>query len=267
MDANYNKQRRSNDIGGTTRDGGSTEDPLRVQATGEVKAGDTKSADTQSSNTQSADTQSANTKSADTTTDNAEIGDVTNRGTLRIKNMVCDRCIMTVDEVLRDHGFRVDQISLGVVVIAPKPDTDSLGAIEQDLEARGFSLARDHREQMVSAIKSELITYLRLIEARQEPPLLSEYLSAKMHRSYPTLSRAFTASEGHTIEQHLIRLRTERVKELLSFGEHTLSEIAFQVGYSSVQHLSAQFKKVTGKSVSEYKKERGSSRQKLDAIQ
>lgn len=187
-------------------------------------------------------------------------------GTIRIKNMVCDRCIMTVEELLRERGYHIERISLGEAVVKPPPDGEQLAEFGQALADKGFELTRDRREELVTTIKSELITYLGMIEDQNDPPLISEYLAKKLHKTYPTLSRSFSASEGISIEKYLIQLRIERVKELLSYEERTLSEIAWQLGYSSVQHLSAQFKTVTGMSVSEYKNGKNSLRQNLDSI-
>lgn len=186
--------------------------------------------------------------------------------TFHIKNMVCDRCIMTVESLLRNNGYQIQDVLLGQATISPQPDTQEWKKLESALQSVGFEIARSRREEMVAVIKSELINYLNVTQQGEELPLISDYLSQKMHRSYPTLSRTFTASEGLSIEKYLIRLRIERVKELLNFGDMSLSEIAWNLGYNSVQHLSAQFKSVTGKSVSEYKAHKGFSRKKLDAI-
>ena len=190
--------------------------------------------------------------------------------TLKIKNMVCDRCIMVVNEVLRTRGFHVHDVKLGMADISPVPDPDELKRLEQVLSRKGFELVRELRDEMVEAIKGELINYLRIVESHQEnatkPPLLSGYLAGKLHRSYPTLSRTFSSSEGLTIEKYLIRLRMERVKELLSYDELTLSQIAWRLGYSSVQHLSGQFRQVTGMPVTEYRKRDAPSRQTIDRI-
>lgn len=203
-------------------------------------------------------------------TDEKNPESVTSQSTLKIKNMVCDRCIMVVDEVLRGRGFRVDDVQLGEAVISPPPDAEELAGLEQELGMKGFELVRERREELATAVKSELINYLDLVVSHQEnatrPPLLSAYLAGKLHRSYATLSRSFTASEGITIEKYLIRLRIERVKELLSYDELTLSQIAWRLGYSSVQHLSGQFRQVVGMPVSQYKNSGASSRRQLDNI-
>ena len=193
-------------------------------------------------------------------------GEISESGIIRIKNMVCDRCIMSVRQLLSDQGFVVEKVTLGEAVVSPVPDPVQRERLERHLAEIGFELAGDHKQEIVTAIKSGLLSYLKLVEENQDPPLLSEYLAGKLHKSYPTLSRMFTTAEGITIEKYLIRLRIERVKELLSYNEWTLSEIAWRMGYSSVQHLSGQFKSVVGLSVSEYKKEDSTSRQKLDSV-
>ncbi len=192
------------------------------------------------------------------------------QSTLKIKNMVCNRCIMVVDEVLRGRGLRVEDVQLGKAVVSPEPEAEVLLGLEQELKQKGFELVRTRGDELATAIKSELITYMDVVESHQKtagkPPLLSGYLTGKLHRSYPTLSRAFTASEGMTIEKYLIRLRIERVKELLSYDEFTLSQIAWRLGYSSLQHLSGQFRQVVGMPVSEYRRQDAPSRRTLDKI-
>ncbi|MBP3192065.1 helix-turn-helix domain-containing protein [Natronogracilivirga saccharolytica] len=197
---------------------------------------------------------------------------------LRIKNMVCDRCIMSVRDLLNTLGFEVSGVTLGEAVVSPVPYDDQLTLIERELNSIGFELARDRREETVTVIKSLLIAYLSKVEAQSRADKkaggngdvisqpVSEFITSRLHRSYSSLSRSFSAKEGITIEKYLIRLRIERVKELLSYDELTLSEIAHQLGYSSVQHLSAQFRKVTGSSVTEYKTNNPGKRSKLDAL-
>ncbi len=197
-------------------------------------------------------------------------GESASQPTLKIKNMVCDRCIMVVDEVLRSQGFQVQDVQLGEASISPVPESEALFRLEEELSRKGFELIRERMDELVTAIKSELIGYLRIVESHQEnavkPPLLSAYLSGKLHRSYPTLSRAFSASEGITIEKFLIRLRIERVKEFLGYDEYTLSQIAWRLGYSSVQHLSGQFRHVVGMPVTRYRSRGATSRRTLDSI-
>ncbi|MDI6402824.1 helix-turn-helix domain-containing protein, partial [Balneolaceae bacterium ANBcel3] len=185
---------------------------------------------------------------------------------ISIKNMVCDRCIMAVEEILRSQGYRPVKITLGHAEIIPVPDEQGLLRIQEALTAKGFEFAVDPKEKLVAKIKGELILYVQKTEKEEKLPLLSEYLATRLHRSYPSLSRSFTAIEGTTIEKYMIRLRIERVKELLELDKLTLAEIAWKLGYSSVQHLSAQFKQITGESFSSYKEKSLSERKKRDAL-
>lgn len=191
---------------------------------------------------------------------------------LLIKHMVCDRCITSVEETLAGLGFEVKVISLGEVMVRPDPDKTRLELISQRLQQKGFELVRGQKDEVVTKIKAEVMAWLKMVETHRvdgptnDPPLLSEHLGRRLHRTYPTLSRTFSASEGLSIEKYLIRLRIERVKELLTYEEQTLSEIAWRLGYSSVQHLSGQFSSVTGMSVSEFRKGHTSTRKTLDTI-
>lgn len=182
--------------------------------------------------------------------------------------MVCDRCIMTVREVLQDLGYQVESVSLGKAVIREGPAEQQLDEIAHELNGKGFELIREREQEFVEQIKAQLINYLNYIEAEDEPKKLSEYLSEQLHHNYSYLSNRFSTWENSTIEQYLIRLKIERVKELLTYQELTLSEIAWKLNYSSVQYLSNQFKKVTGETVSSFQKHMDEdSRQSLDAIQ
>ncbi|HKK46844.1 MAG TPA: helix-turn-helix domain-containing protein [Balneolaceae bacterium] len=188
--------------------------------------------------------------------------------TLKIKNMVCDRCIMSVRDVLEDLGFRVESVSLGEASIAENPDEEDLSKVAKKLRGKGFELIREQKEALIEQIKGQLIEYVRLLESGDQPPKLSEYLSEKLHHNYSYLSNRFSGAEESTIENYLILLKIERVKELLTYEEMTLSEIAWKLNYSSVQYLSNQFKKVTGETVSSFRKHMNSgSRQSLDTIQ
>jgi AraC family transcriptional regulator len=165
--------------------------------------------------------------------------------------MVCPRCISAVTEVLRQQGVEVDEVTLGEARIRPpQPDLDRL---DQALHQIGFELLYDKEQQVVEQVKALLIEYVDALKNEHQPLNTSVFLAEKTGLSYPYLSKLFSRYENLTIEKYLIRLKIERVKELLSYNELTLSEIAWELKYSSVQHLSNQFKKVTGVSVSEYK--------------
>ena len=180
--------------------------------------------------------------------------------------MVCDRCIMTVRELLEDLGFRVKSVELGKAEIAGEPDDEKMSEIGRRLREKGFELIREEGDALVEEIKAALINYIEYLEEEDNPQNTSDYLSEKLHRNYSYLSNRFSSLTDYTIEQYLIHLKIERVKELLTYRELTLSEIAWKLNYSSVQYLSNQFKKVTGMSVTDFKNERHSSRKPFDAI-
>lgn len=188
------------------------------------------------------------------------------RATLYIKNMVCPRCVMVVRQVLGELGFEVVEVELGHAVVQAS-DPVSSDRLEERLEEYGFELLRGRNRQLVEQIKTLLLRYMQESEQSENSPKLSDYLTKELHQNYSSLSSAFSESQDTTIEKYLIHLKIERVKELLSYGEMTLSEIAYRLNYSSVAYLSNQFKQITGMSVTDYKKARDSFRKPLDSIE
>jgi AraC-like DNA-binding protein len=186
---------------------------------------------------------------------------------LAVKNMVCDRCIGVLTRELQKEGFSVIKTKLGEVEIATHIGQEDLEKIKKILKINGFELVEDRKQKVVEQIKTLVIEIIhRNLEAT---PLLmnySDYLSKKLGFDYSYLSMLFSSHEGITIEKYIILQKIERVKELLSYGELTLSEIAYQMNYSSVQHLSNQFKKVTGISPSAYKQQKNKVRKGLDEV-
>lgn len=173
-----------------------------------------------------------------------------------IKNMVCDRCCLVVENVLNNLGLRYASIDLGVIDFA-----DFQGAtlpdnikrlLSEDLEALGFSILNDKKSQLIEDIKKSCLDYIQHIQ-ESDKKVLSDHISSAVQLEYNYLSHLFSVVEGSTIEQYFIRLRVEKVKEFLIYGEMALGEIAFQLGYSSVAHLSGQFKKVTGLTPSSFR--------------
>lgn len=187
--------------------------------------------------------------------------------TLKIKNMVCDRCIMTVRDLLETLGYEVRSIELGQVRLADNLEGDELETIASKLQEKGFELITDKNNALVEKVKSQVIEYVSALEEKEDPPKLSSYLSEKLHHNYSYLSNRFSKHSNLTIQQYLIQLKIERVKELLSYREMTLSEIAWMLKYSSVQYLSNQFKNVTGETVSSFRTHLDAAdRQSLDNV-
>lgn len=185
---------------------------------------------------------------------------------LRIKNMVCDRCLQTVERIFKSNDLNVNLVELGSVHIAEGIHEIDTNRIGWQLREAGFDLLVDKNEQLTAKIKVELLKLLEKIEEGHHNYKLSVYLSELLAVSYQQISRTFSEQAGETVERYFMKLKIERVKELLSYGELTLSEIAWRLGYSSVQHLSTQFKTITGMTVSEFKKGDQNDRVPLDTI-
>ncbi len=193
-------------------------------------------------------------------------GDVSTT-TLHIKNMVCNRCIKVVREELEKLGHDVRSIVLGEVVIAGEPNKEALERIRTVLEENGFELIEDQRAKTIERIKHAVLKLVQR-DAEREPlrEKVSTYIEREVGRDYHSLSTLFSSIENITIEHYLILQRIERAKELLKYGELTLNEISYKLGYSSVAHLSSQFKKVTGMTPSAFRKMVGNVRLPLDKV-
>jgi AraC-like DNA-binding protein len=173
---------------------------------------------------------------------------------------------MVVRQTLEELGFEVLEVELGQALVQVD-ESISMDRVEEKLKKYGFELIRDKNQQLVEQIKTLLIRYIQESEQSEESPKLSEYLGKELHQNYSSLSSAFSESQDTTIEKYMIYLKIERVKELLSYGEMTLSEIAYRLNYSSVAYLSNQFKQITCMSPTDYKKARDSFRKPLDGIE
>lgn len=185
--------------------------------------------------------------------------------TLHIKNMVCDRCILVVGDVLRRCGIEPVRVTLGEAVVAEPLDEKRRAAVRQELERLGFELLESPRQVLVEAVKRAVIEWVRAGEERLDARL-SEYLERRLGRDYSALSKLFSEACGTTLEKYVIAQRIERAKELLADRELTLSEIADLLGYSSVAYLSAQFKQVTGMTPSRFRESEHPDRRPLDRV-
>ncbi|GBD86536.1 DNA-binding transcriptional regulator AraC [bacterium BMS3Abin03] len=186
---------------------------------------------------------------------------------LFVKNMVCGRCIRVVREDLENLGVEIKSIILGEVETA-KPLTQlPINRISETLQQSGFELIEDNKAKIIEKIKKEIISAIQQYEkVNLEEINFSSYLSDKLNKDYPYLSYLFSKTEGITIEHFVIMQKIEKAKEFLKYGELTLSEIAYWLGYSSVQHLSRQFKNITGFTASQYKSNINSHRKSIDKV-
>lgn len=184
---------------------------------------------------------------------------------LFIKNMVCDRCKMAVRSELTHVGLSPVRVELGEIEIEETETDGKIDALEQRLLALGFELLLDPKARLVEQIKAAIILLVRR-DTADAPPNISTYLADYLNKDYASLSNTFSQIEHTTIEKYLILQKVERVKELLTYGEFNINEIAYQLHYSSVAHLSNQFKKITGLSPSAYKKSAENFRRQLDML-
>lgn len=178
---------------------------------------------------------------------------------LHIKNMVCPRCIKVVREELMGLGLQVKKIQLGKVSVV-KSSSFNIGDISEALEKEGFELIRDPEDILIERIKLTVIELIHYNRKLNPTIRNSDFISKKLGKSYSSLSKLFSKKEKTTLEKYIILQKIERVKELLEYGELSLSEISSQLGYSNVHYLSTQFKSITGMSVSEYKNHKGNLR-------
>lgn len=185
--------------------------------------------------------------------------------TIHIKNMVCNRCILVVRQEVEKLDLRIQEIKLGEVTLLDELDSEKRRTIADALEPLGFDLIDDKKSQLIEQIKTTVIKWVREQDGERTVNL-SDILADQLHHDYNYLSNLFSEVEGVTIEKYHIAQKVERVKELLVYDELSLSEIAYQLGYSSVAYLSNQFKKVTGLSPSYFKKIKEDKRKPLDEV-
>lgn len=185
--------------------------------------------------------------------------------TLFIKNMVCNRCILVVQNELERLGFHTKKITLGEVTLINAISVTELKQLKVQLALFDFELLEDNKHKLIESIKRLII---ELIQEKNKPlqTTLSNYLSQSLQYEYNYLSNLFSASEPKTIEQFYIHQKVEKIKELLSYGEFSLKEISYQLHYSSVAHLSRQFKKITGSTTTQFKQLKEKKRKSLDKL-
>lgn len=166
---------------------------------------------------------------------------------LYIKNMVCGRCIEAVRAAFEQAGLPPEQVALGRVTIRDEnPGEEALQRVDELLKASGFERISDRKSRLIEAVKNVVIARIHHSERLDLKTNWSAIISEALHHEYNYISSLFSSVEGVTLEHYIIRQKIEKAKELLFYEEHTLSEIADRLGYSSVAHLSGQFKKITG---------------------
>ena len=179
--------------------------------------------------------------------------------------MVCARCIMAVTKVFEDEGLTPVDVELGKAVIKGPAGEQQRNRIARSLHQLGFELLDDRSLQTIEQIKAAVI---RLVHYKGNSTAvnLSNYIQQELHQDYSALSKLFSEYTSMTLERYYIEQRVERVKELLTYNELNITEIALSMNYSSVAYLSAQFKSVTGMTPSQFRQISGNKRRELDRI-
>lgn len=178
--------------------------------------------------------------------------------------MVCLRCVKAVEGILNKLDAGIADIRLGEVLLTKPLSPDDTEQLRSQLAQAGFELLDDSRSQLIVKIKSIIVDHIHYLEDEKFP--FAKILPRELNKEYSQLSKLFSETEGITIEHYVIQQKIEKVKELLAYKEMNLNEISYKMGYSSVAHLSAQFKKVTGLTPSQFKTQGIHLRKSLDLV-
>ncbi len=178
--------------------------------------------------------------------------------------MVCPRCISAVETTLKKLNIPYTEVKLGQADI--KDSKIDYLALNEELKAIGFELIQDKNLIIVEQVKTLIIDYIHHSESFVLKTNFSDYITEEIGYDYSYISNIFSETENRTIEKYIILQKTEKVKELISYNELNFTEIAFKLNYSSVAHLSKQFKEITGMTLSDYKKANDKGRNTLDNL-
>jgi len=181
---------------------------------------------------------------------------------VHVKNMVCDRCKSVLENEFTKAGFLVDHIALGEINFSNEINLD-METIKEILNRHGFEMIEDNQTLLVSKIKAYLI---ELLNNNESDVNLTVFLASKMNKDYSIISKVFSSRQELTIEKYFIKLKIEKVKELIQMNNMSFSEIAYSLNYKNSSHLAKQFKSITGLSMSEYKNLQNWNRKGIDKI-
>lgn len=177
--------------------------------------------------------------------------------------MVCPRCIKVVKDILNELSIGYEDVALGHVTVKGEQAAESIEALRTALSSEGFELLDDLQASEVEGIRLALIEWARMDGER---PSLSEYLQARCLKEYSAISKLFSQTKSITVERYAMLQRIEYAKELISYGDKSISEIAWTLGFSSPAHFSNQFKKETGISPKQFKELNSKKRNFIDGI-
>ena len=179
--------------------------------------------------------------------------------------MVCNRCITAVEDVFRNSEIDFVSVNLGWVETTNDLSNNKLQKLNENLQKIGFEILENASQKQIESIKKLILEKVQNLDINEDF-LLSKYLSEQLNKEYSNISKIFSQTENITLEQYFILQKIEKVKELLIYRELTLSQIADKLGYKTVQHLSQQFKKITGFSPSQFQELKEKKRLPIDFI-
>ena len=179
--------------------------------------------------------------------------------------MVSARCKMAVKEALKSLGLHFIVVDLGEVDVMEKVTQEQREELKLALLGSGLELMDDKRAMLIEKIKNAIVEMVHYTDEIIKVNF-SEFLSEKLKHDYTYLANLFSEVQGTTIEQYIISHKIERIKELIIYGELNITEIAWKMNYSSVAHLSNQFKKVTGLTPSHFKQLKEKRRSPIEEI-
>ncbi|WP_044202190.1 AraC family transcriptional regulator [Flammeovirga sp. OC4] len=174
--------------------------------------------------------------------------------TLRIKNMVCPRCVQAVWNILDQNDVMVDRVELGVAYLQLPLQPEQRDIVTKDLENLGFEILDDKQTILVEKVKNLIHDKFQNLEKQQWNKTFSSELEEQLKKDYSTISHLFSSTEGVTIEKYLNQQKIEKVKEFLIYDELSVKEIADLLGFNSTQYLSSKFKQATGMTPNSFKK-------------
>ena len=186
---------------------------------------------------------------------------------ISIKNMVCPRCIKSIELALKNIDIEFSHIELGTIYLTKIISESKRQSLRNHIEQHGFEIVDDKNTKIIESIKTLIINEIHHGKnEKRDDQTFSDFISKKLNIDYSSLSKLFSSIEGKTIEKYIIAQRIEKAKELLIYNELNPSEISYQLGYSSPQHFSGQFKQITGSSPSQFKTQAKQNRYFIDKV-
>lgn len=177
--------------------------------------------------------------------------------------MVCPRCVKVVRDILGELGFNARYLTLGHATLSDDLTQENLNDLRKALGDEGFELLDDLQSSEVEKIRLALIEWARMEGTH---PNLSEYLQQRCLKDYSAISKLFSQTKSVTVERYALLQRIEYAKELISYGDKSISEIAWMLGFSSPAHFSNQFRKETGISPKQFRNLHPDKREFIDSI-